>query len=332
MKISRIYRRVRRRIGATSVEYPSTVKEVISFQHRAFSRAELLVRIFYSMCACVAMLHVAEFPALSKSPPSAWLWPVSWFSLTGVPIGLALVSCLYLFGSLLSALSPNRREFRITTFIGMLCFLGFQFSYGKIDHGFHFWLWASAILVLLPNQTATVLARRVSTRQYYLSVVFFCQVALSLFFTVAGVWKVLVAIYQAAIGEAHAFSIDAFARQIAMHMVDEGSTTPAGGLILANPILGWPLYLGAIYLEVFSLVAVSRAPLHRIWGIFLMLFRFGTMVILGFWNAWSMVIVALFFVSSPFGPEDTDPMRVVRELPLVRSSLRLWAVVASSAR
>jgi hypothetical protein len=72
-----------------------------------------------------------------------------------------------------------------------------------------------------------------------------------------------------------------------------------------------------MYLETFSVIAAFRPRLHRLWGLGLIAFHFGTQLVMGFTFAPNIVLVGLLLVCSPFAPDRVKVKETVLDLPIL---------------
>ena len=113
------------------------------------------------------------------------------------------------------------------------------------------------------------------------------------------------------------FARDALARQIVDQLLRTNSTSLLGPFFIEHPFLGWPLNLGAVYLELFAFVSVFRFSLHRFWGVTLILFHLGTYLMMKVSFHINILLLGLFFVYSPFALPRNSWRVILYDLPLV---------------
>jgi hypothetical protein len=94
-------------------------------------------------------------------------------------------------------------------------------------------------------------------------------------------------------------------------------------MVVQYPLLGWPLHIGVIYFELFSIVIAFRPGLHRLWGLLLIAFHIGTILILSFSFTVNILLLALLFVMSPFHPRNQTRQQLLLQLPLFGDLHRL---------
>ena len=89
------------------------------------------------------------------------------------------------------------------------------------------------------------------------------------------------------------------AHQIAAKLLDVDATTYLGPFLIDFYLLGWPMMILTLYLEVFALWAVFRPSLHQLWGLGLILFHVFSHLALGVGFTQNALWLTLFFVLSP---------------------------------
>jgi len=288
-----------------------------------YGRARLLVRAYYLFTlywlAAVLAGHWAAWRTVGAIDP---LWPIFWIEWMEVRAfvdGLAYAS---LFFMLMALLLPQWRVARAGVFLCFLFWYAFINSFGKIGHDGHLWLAAGFLLIWLPDGDVR---RSVGKQHYYLTVIASAQCLMMLTYTMSGVWKVAYGIDQMVQGQIGTFHPDALATLTAFRLLQTNSESLLGPLLLRYPLVGWPMHLGATYLETFAIVAAFRPSLHRLWGIGLIFFHFGTWLLMGIIFQTNIALLGLLMVMSPFYREGT-PLRVtLYNLPLLGPLFALLA-------
>lgn len=97
------------------------------------------------------------------------------------------------------------------------------------------------------------------------------------------------------------------AYQLAANLLESDTDSIIGGFLIHNHWISWPLYLSGIYLEVFAVYSVFRPTLHKILGIFLILFHISE----------NIFILGLFFVLSPLKEEKFNIKKILVNLPIM---------------
>lgn len=144
-----------------------------------------------------------------------------------IPKGVHIIFTFAILSSLLADIFPFKRVPRIFFFLGLLNFVALSNSFGKINHGWHAWLWVSFILILIPRMRHSVNESSRQFRQRTLLVFWACQAIVLLFYSLAGGWKVAAGILQWSNGEINTFSPEA----LAMHTADRLIQTESQSLL-----------------------------------------------------------------------------------------------------
>lgn len=295
----------------------------IAHQRRAFESAHVLVRVYYGVTLYLLVEHLdLSFGWLALTGLSP-LWPVAWVKLTGIPTAVHVIMTVFLIATLLSTLFPEKRVFRALFFVSMLEFAAFHYSVqGDIFHGWHGWLGIGFCFIFLPDGKRGQLQGSITKRQLYLTT-FWAALALVLsFYSLSGFWKVIMGGYQLLKGETHSFAVDAMAHHIASDMIAHHMFTPnyankIGSFIVKYPLVGWPMYLSVIYLQLFAFVAAFRPALHRFWGISLIGFHLMSSLTFSIGFTRNVLLLALFLVGSPFVDSKNSWRTVLYNLPLI---------------
>lgn len=290
---------------------PFAWDETFVRQRQAFARACTLVRCYYGALLFLAVLSLPEWPGLLQHRSVAPLWPVAWLSLVELPAGIVLIFVLHLTGSLAGALWPERRGARALAFVGWLQYVALINSFGKINHGLHLWVLTTFLLLFLPRRGGKEAALSRARRQQFLQVFWSCQAVTLLVYSMAGLGKILGAIYQMAAGQAHAFQPDALAILTADRLLQTNVRGLLSEWLIAHPWFGWPLMLADLYLQFFSFWAAFRPVLQRLWAVLLILFHVGAFLLMTIAFTQNVLLLAVLFMDS-----GADLPRALAALPL----------------
>ncbi len=270
----------RRYLGSPSPYEPLGLG--LDTRHRAYARARWTIRVHYWLLAAVILRTLYANRGLADlSDLVSPLWPVAWVDAVGMPAGFYVTVAISVGGVVGAAVAPRRRWARTWCAVGLLLLGGLINSLGKINHGLHPWIFSCGVLVFLPTGHWQERAAEHGFRERFLLVVSAVQAFLLLFYSLSGLAKVLVGLGQLVARQVNAFHPMAFAHQIANRVGQTNIDPPLANFFLSNPWLGWPLYLGALYLEAFAFLAVLRPRLHRPWGIGLVALHLGIYLSMG---------------------------------------------------
>lgn len=292
----------------------SGLAETIDHQRTAFDRGLVVVRAFYALSFVWMVQSMSAWPGLRDLEIIEPLWPARWIPSEDPRSGVTFVLGGYLIASLAAMALPRVRTFRIAYVVFFAQYLAITMAFGKINHNFHAWLWTAILLVLLP--TGRGFRRDDSaTRHQLLSVVWAAQLTLLFFYTLTGLWKLYYSVRALGSPAISGFEIDGFSLILADRLVRTNQTSLLGDWMVANPVPGWILYNGTMYLEAASILIAFRPRLHRAWGVGLVLFHLGTQLAMGFTFIQNLALLGLLLLCSPFAPDRVDPVEAVRDLP-----------------
>lgn len=97
--------------------------------------------LLYLTLLTLNITHVTQFIFFMNLKPTDLLWPVkwipqsAWFFTGNTMIALCLLSNFFL------VVKSKHQFLRITSFLSLFFLLAMYFSYGKINHGYHQWLY-----------------------------------------------------------------------------------------------------------------------------------------------------------------------------------------------
>jgi hypothetical protein len=309
-----------------------TVVEFVRFQRQAYERSTVLVRVFYAASLLWAVQSAGSWASYADSETASPLWPASWwFGWVSVRTGVNIIFGAYLVASVMALLFAERRIARAAYSLTLLQYMAVINGFFKIGHAFHAWLFISLVLVLLPDGRWHE-RQRIADRHHFLTVVWLSQFVLLFFYTLAGVWKVAHAIEQYVGGETSAFHVRGFSLTLAKKLLDSNELTVLGDFLLRHQLLGWALFLGAMYIETFSVLIAFRPRLHRAWGAGLILFHIGTQLAMDIGFQQNVLLLGIFIVCSPFAPDRVAARDVVLDLPILRFCARGLVPLVSRSR
>ncbi|MCH9646720.1 MAG: hypothetical protein K0U98_00700 [Deltaproteobacteria bacterium] len=297
-----------------------------------FARAQGLISAFYGVILFLAVSQLYEWPGHLAATHFTPRWPVFWLRWVEPRIGISIILWLHLAAGVIGVAFSRYRIARAVVFLSLLEFLAFKFSFGSVNHGDHLGVLLSFVLIFLPSgwQAFPRAPRRV--RAATLSVFSGCQGMILLIYSMSGMWKVGGVVEQLLLGETPYIAPQGLAQQIASKLLSEDSRTLLGPWLIDHWWVGWPLMVGALYLEFFSLWMIARPSLHRSWGLGLIALHISSHLTLGVGFAQNSLWLALFLVFSPFRPQQTSWPNswrtMLEELPL----LGRWSQKISSQK
>lgn len=287
-----------------------------------FSRAAVgvswLVRFAYLFTAYWMATRLSYERAYS-GPPTDPLWPVSvvvnaigaeWLAYE-MPWAAAGAGA-----GLLAVLFPGMLVFRLGVFLCLLFTAALANSYGSINNDGHLALYISFALLFLPSAIDSPKRMERKDAMAAVAVFWFAQSLLLLPYTLSGLFK----IYGSRL---ELFSSDGFVRIMLSRALDDTIEIPwLLPFFASQPLLAQALFLGAVYVQVFALLALFRPHLHRPLGVALIAFHFGTDYTLNIFFH-NFVYLGIFLVFSPFAQGRFSWMGLIKSLPVFGVPLRI---------
>jgi hypothetical protein len=293
---------------------PATLGEPVTRQRASYDRATVIVRVFYALSVFWVVSAINGWPAYARLTHARPLWPARWwFDWFSVRTSVDIIFVVYIAAAVLVMVIPRFRLARLLYAIALLEYMAFVNGFDKVNHSMHAWLFVSFVLVLLPSGRWE--RRRVADRQVFLNVVWIATLVVLLFYTLTGFWKIYTATKALASGGTSGFGFSGFSYIVGERIIQTNQDTVLGHYFTYHELPGWFLYVGTMYLETFSIIAAFRPRLHRIWGVALIAFHFGTQLAMGFTFGPNIVLVALLLVCSPFAPSRVKLKEAVLDLP-----------------
>ncbi|HEX5760337.1 MAG TPA: hypothetical protein VF121_14205 [Thermoanaerobaculia bacterium] len=295
---------------------PAARRAAFLWRAERFVAAQALIGAFYAVLLFFALGHLFSWQGYLSATGLTPRWPVFWLRWVDVRTGIAFILWFHLLGGLLGVTLSGYRWARILVFCSWLEFLAFIYSFGSINHGDHLGLLLSFVLIFLPRGWSSSPPPARGLRAATLLVFSGCQALIMLTYSMSGWWKAGGVIQQALEGEVTYLAPSALARQVAAKLLADESTSLLGPWLIEHAWVGWPLMIGALYLEIFALWAVPRPSLHRGWGLGLILLHVATHLTMGVGFPQNPLWLALFFVLSPFRPQPASWRQALRDLPV----------------
>ena len=281
-------------------------------------RLEGVVRAFYVFPVFWFVTHLHELRPLLDPQGIDLRWPVAWMAWIGVARAAPWLLGFAFVVTALGAWLPQRREVRVAVFVAFLQVLALKFSFGKIHHLMHGWLFATFIFAFfLPNGAFNPAAASRSTRQASLLAFSAAQVALAGTYTLAGIGKLVGTAYQAFLGQVTPLHPAALARHVADRIVQTHADSLLGEFMIENAILIWPMMLATLYLQLFAVWAAFRPRLHRLWAFGLIGFHVMTKLSMTIDFTPNILLLGFLWAASPTAPTRFEWRATAADLPLV---------------
>lgn len=295
---------------------PEALHQVLARHTRGAHRIEALVRVFYAFPLYWYLSSLAELRPLMEPPAPSLLWPVTWLNWVGVEHGAPWVLPCGIASAALALFFVEFRVARILAFLGLLEVLALKFSFGKIHHLMHAWLFASFVLIWLPEGWSEPERASRKVRQGAHYVFSAAQVAVFMTYSLAGFGKLLGSAHQWIRNEETSLHPSALARHLADRILQTDADSLFGPLLVDYGAFLWPAMLGTVYLQLFAVMAAFRPRLHRIWGAGLAAFHAVSILTLTIDFNPSIMLLAFLFLASPSAPRRIGLRAVVLDLPV----------------
>ncbi len=251
------------------------------------------------------------------------LWPIAWLKELPLERGVDLIFVLAFAGGVWVLLRPMSRLARVFFAVAYLQVVALALSLAKISHSDHVSLWVAFLLCLAPGGSRSDLGRA-KFRNGWLTAFAGCQVMAALFYSLSGFWK-LVGFLKAPTGWVSLLDYGGLSYSIGVKAGQAGGIPAAGAWLSAHPFLSTVGAWLVLYIQLFSLVAVFRPRVHRIWGVGLVAFHLATLVGMDVPFVQTMPLLALLFIGSPFVPRGDTWRGAFGQLPVARLTLEIVA-------
>ena len=299
--------------------------ESFAKKHRPFEKAKTIVQYFYYFLAFQALVFANSGGRyITQSESFSPVWSISWAGFLSFTDVVYIIQLFFLISAFMGAFFYSYRVARILVFLAIFQVHALLSSFVQVDHHWYPWLYVSFLLIFLPDAFIKK-EQSLEQRKKFLLVFFAVQVVAFLTYSMSGFGKVYDAVHQYLSGEVHAFAPKAFALHLAYWLRKTDSTTMLGPFFIKHYLIGWPLFVGAIYLQFFSIWAVFKPSLHKIWAFGLILMHIGIFITINILFVPGALLLLLFFFDSPFKKPDTTWRETILDLPLFGWVLkRIW--------
>lgn len=317
IKIHRCLRSCRRFFAVS----PDTELSIHRFHQSAFERAFLLFQLFVCWHIAHALFLVPRFIALMGVTKKNYPPIVSWFEYIPHPYLVFSLPVFYLTSSVFCAVYPHLRISRVLLFLSYLLTLGFIFSTGKVNHDYSNLLWFLAFSIFLPEGRIESIKHNRSQRHYFLTVFWWMQLMYLSFYWLAGLAKFFEDFF---INFLSVFELNSLGNVLASYLLRQEIADRAlwANFFVENAWIGPPMFLGVIYLQLFSFMACFRPSLYPIFGFLIVLFHTLNILMIAIPFNTMAFGAALLFFCSPFYRRHSFKKQI-SDLPLLSSIISL---------
>jgi hypothetical protein len=274
-----------------------TAKGLGAERRRQGQRAAMQIRVFYWLLLYQAVSSISGWSDYGKVSPSLALWPLG---LLPSAFHFAHVfGAMFVAGIALALALPRSYLARGSAAFSLLMFAAFTNSFGKINHGYHLWIFVAFLFCFLPRDWCLENIGRAS-REAMLVLFRGAQALVLCTYTLSGFWKLWHGIRQFAAGEAHIFEAEALPRLIADRLYQTGSHSPAGEWLVANPEYGAFLMMPVLFMMLGALPSMLLPRIQPLLAFGLIGFHLGTNFFMGISFSGNIMLLACLVVASPF--------------------------------
>lgn len=320
------------KLNRATVDYPKAI-EAYAHDDRALEKALALVPYLYFFLLYKAFSLAAQWKFSPSYSADRFhpIWPVAWLSYFDFAQAVIIIPGLFLLGMTLASFFFSHRIARIFAFLTLFQYHAFVSSFGAPDHTIFVWIYPLLFLIFLPDLWKKEKPTFLEKKKFlvgFLGV----QIYIGVIYSLAGLGKVVRGLEQLLAGQANFLSPDAFALHIANWLPNLGSESLLGPFIIWHPLVGWPLFLGMLYFQVFTLFAIFRPALHWLWGIFLILFYIFNFLTMDIVFVDTFFLIAALLLNSPFSPPRVSLRDTLCDLPIFGIAFRSIAGARGSTQ
>ncbi len=305
-----------RTLNDRTLRYPQSIERYAN-DARTLEKALVLVPCLYFYLLFQAFVNFAQWSTRAPLNPEKFqpLLPIAWLSGVSFENVALIIYGTVLVGMIIASVFFAKRWARIVAFLVFWQFHTFLNSFGQWEHNTLVWLYPLFFLIFLPDVWNKMNPTTMERKSFLIGFVG-VQMYLGLVYSLAGLGKIYRGVFQLIAGQANFLSPDAFALHIANWLPTIGSNSLLGPFFIAHPYAGWPLFLIHLYFQLFTLWAIFRPSLHRIWGIVLICFHITTYLTMNILFIDSIFLLAVLLINSPFERPDTTWRERLSELPI----------------
>ena len=304
-------------------------KTLFSRMTRNYHQTRMALRLFYVFSLFSSVNSYSWM--LRQYSDSQFLKPLWVFGPASSDFIAALVKpvlLIWITGSLLSFLNPDKGFFRFLQASGLFFIVALVNSDGHFGHNMHGFLWISLAFLLLPSIASKDKPWFSRIYKYrYIQIFWFSQFIICTFYLMTGYWKVS-EIIRCAINPHLICQLDKYilTNISAREALSYYEFAPFRSLFFKYPWIAFWSYMGTIWIHLVSLHFVFRLHLHRVFGFFRLIFHVGTFLFFGVGFGDMAFPVAVIFIFSPFC-DYLSPKETLYELAKLPPFSWIWKLI-----
>lgn len=282
-----------------------------------------LVRYYYYLAPFTVFMYAASpLAARQNFDP---VWSLFWSN----ALSLEYVTTLNIirFGALAAVLigifAHRYMVGRIAVCVAFLHIHALESSFGSQNHQLFLWVYTSFLLIFLPAGWER--DESFESRHKLLLSIWLAQAVVMLSYTMAGLQKFHAGIVQSMQGSVGALSPEAFAYHIAYWLPRLQEEAAFGPFIIEHPFVGWPFFVGIVFVQIFALWTMVRPGLQKNWIFILVIFHFGTYFTMGISFHPMILLIIVLFLGTPFAKREYSLREFMYDLPILGQVLEYLA-------
>ncbi|MGE0631044.1 MAG: hypothetical protein AB7O96_01460 [Pseudobdellovibrionaceae bacterium] len=256
-------------------------------------RLPTLLSLFYLLMLLAAATQFSFLIRFENADLANWLWPVSWLGFFSISViktlgfGFYLVCLISLF---LSVLKPHLSFIKVISFVSFFILMAIKFSFGKIDHHLHSFLFVSFFMIFV----------RPSPNQEDKNTLFFqaAQISFVGLYFLTGIWKLryfLDSCFRNGWSETNPLST-----QLAWNSIQAFSPANSGWWRSLPEDVSRLIWLGIIVFEILCIGLVWRPKLQRAGGIAIAVFHVLVFLIMKINFLWAAGLALILLAYNPY--------------------------------
>lgn len=299
--------------------------ESFARDYQPFEKAKRIVQFLYYALAfqSLSVLQGRENYITTNLPNENFnpIWSVAWMKLLDPTTGANIIIFFFVASSIIGALFQRYLVSRIMAFLGVLQLHALYSLFVQVDHHWYPWLYTTFLLMFLPK-TSDKNDNGLEDRKKFLFTFFCLQIAIFGIYSLVGVGRIYGSIRDIQAGGVSAFAPEALALHVAHWLSQNNTSSLLGPFIIQHPLVGWPFFAGSIYLLLFSLWAVFKPSLHRIWALGLIIYHLAIYLTMNMLFISPSILLIFLFFDSPFRKKGVSFREMVLDLPILGLALR----------